>query len=378
MIRLLPTILALALGFSCLQAADFSKVNQPEDQAEQDTAAWSSMQSDAAEYFRNRASAPKEQFNDAEAKRYLDRARELLTTGHEIRARWWAEDAFEEFPYSSYAGDALRMGMEGAAVQGNIGQVREKLQMLWLYIPDYPGLPEAMDRAMSVTEDLQNFSKSVNLEAPRPGDVISVDGRSALNDTASNRLLAFLSIHGDRDSIAPRAALGLARGQLLAGGKEDIFAARRAYEQFLEQYPNNSLTFTAICEYALSYLISYRGENYDLGALVLANAIIDQAEIETRGDAAKVATVQAYRKRIRAWLQDRDLSVARWYYNRGTPWIFIWLIKPPLLLSWDDGARYYWKEVIKREPTSTQGRTAESELSEVPQTRPDTLGPNAQ
>ena len=109
--------------------------------------------------------------------------------------------------------------------------------------------------------------------------------------------------------IAPRAALGLARGQLLAGGKEDIFAARRAYEQFLEQYPNNSLTFTAICEYALSYLISYRGENYDLGALVLANAIIDQAEIETRGDAAKVAIVQAYRKRIRGWLQDLATGV---------------------------------------------------------------------
>ncbi len=375
--RLLPSLLALMLGAAALPAADFSKVNQPEDQLEQDNKAWASMQAEAAEYFRNRASAPREQYDDAKAKQYLDRARELLTTGHEIRARWWAEDAFDEFPYSSYAGDALRMGMEGASVQGNIGKVREKLQMLWLYVPDYPGMPEAMDRAMSVTEDLQNFSKSVNLEAPRPGDVISLDGRSSLNDVQTNRLLAFLAIHGDRDSIAPRASLGLARGLLLTGGKEDIFAARRAYEQFLEQYPNNSLTFTAICEYALSYLVSYRGENYDLGALVLANAIIDQAEIETRGDQTKVVVVQAYRKRIRGWLQDRDLSVARWYLDRGTPWLLRWLKKPPLLLSYSDGARYYWKEVIKREPTSPQGRTAESELSDVPQTRPDTLGPNA-
>ena len=376
--RLLPSLLALALGVSGLHAADYSRINQPEDQQEQDNTQWASMESDAAEYFRNRATAPKEQFNDAEAKRYLDRARELLTTGHEIRARWWAEDAFEQFPYSSYAGDALRMGMEGAAVQSNIGQVREKLQMLWLYIPDYPGMPEAMDRAMSVAEDLQNFSKSVNLEAAAPADVIVLDGRSSLNDVQTNRLLAFLAIHGDRDSIAPRAALGLARGLLLTGGKEDIFAARRAYEQFLEQYPNSALTFTAICEYALSYLISYRGQDYDLGTLVMANAIIDQAEIETRGDSTKVAVVQAYRKRIRGWLQDRDLSIARWYLDRGTPWILIWLKKPPLLLSWSDGARYYWKEVVKRDPTSPQGRTAESELSQVPQTRPDTLGPNAQ
>ncbi len=380
--RLLPSVLALtcALGLSTtdLHAADFSKINQPEEQQEQDNTQWASMQSDAAEYFRNRAAAPKEQFNDAEAKRYLDRARELLTTGHEIRARWWAEDAFEEFPYSSYAGDALRMGLEGASVQGNISKVREKLQMLWLYIPDYPGMPEAMDRSMSVAEDLQNFTKSVNLEAANPGDVIILDGRSSLNDIETNRLLAFLAIHGDRDSIAPRAALGLARGLLLTGGKEDIFAARRAYELFLEQYPSSALTFTAICEYALSYLISYRGKDYDLGALVMANAIIDQAEIETRGDPAKVAVVQAYRKRIRGWLQDRDLSIARWYLDRGTPWILRWLIKPPLLLSWSDGCRYYWQQVIKRDPTSTQGRTAESELSEVPQTRPDTLGPNAQ
>ena len=60
-------------------------------------------------------------------------------------------------------------------------------------------------------------------------------------------------------------------------------------------------------------LIAYKGEDYDIGSLQLANAIIDQAEIETRGDKERSDTVQAYRKRIRAWLQDRDLSVARWY-----------------------------------------------------------------
>lgn len=361
-----------------LPAADPStQTGQPADEAETEAKAWADIQQEAADYQRNRAHAPKEQFDDAGAKRDLDRARELLITGHEIRARWWAEDAFDDYPYSSLAGDALRMGMEGAAVQGNIGKVRDKLIRLWLFIPDYPGLGEAMDRSMSVAEDMQDFSKAVNLEADQPRAVISLEGRSLNTDVQTNRLLRFLALHGDRETIAPRAALGLARGLLLTGSKDDIYAARRAYEQFLEDYPSNYLTFTAICEYALSYLVAYKGEDYDIGSLQLANAIIDQAEIETRGDKVRADIVQAYRRRIRIWLQDRDLSVARWYRARGTPWLFRWLKKPPELLSWDDGARYYYREVVKRDATSPAARAAERELAEVPQTRPDTLGATA-
>ena len=372
---LLAPLFLLAVVCHALPATDAaSRINAPTEEGELEAKAWADMEADAAEHFRNRAKAPASQSDDAAAKRYLDRARELLTTGHEIRARWWAEDAFEEFPYSRYAGDALRMGMEGAAVQGNISQVREKLQMIWLFTPDYPGMGEAMERAMSVAEDVQDFSKSVNLEVDEPRKVINIDGRSLLNDAQTNRLLRFLAVHGDRETIAPRAALGQARGLLLTGGKDDIFAARRSYELFLEDYPNNALTFTAICEYALSYLVSYRGEDYDIGTLVMADAIIDQAEIETRGDAERAAIVRAYRARIRSWHQDRDLSVARWYRGRGTPWVLRWLKKPPELLAWDDGARYYFREVIKRDATSRQGRDAERELAGVPQTRPDTLG----
>ncbi len=351
-----------------------SQVNQPGEEGESEAKAWAELEKDAAEYQRGRFRATPAQSDDAGARRYLDRARELLTTGHEIRARWWAEDAFDEFPYSTLAGESLRMGMEGAAVQGNIGKVRDKLQRLWLFIPDYPGLGEAMERAMSVAEDLQDFSKAINLESEQPRAVITLEGRSLDNDVQNNRLLRFLARHGDRESIAPRAALGLARGLILTGGKDDIYAARHAYEQFLEDYPSNYLTFNAICEYALSYLIAYKGEDYDIGSLQLANAIIDQAEIETRGNKERSDTVQAYRKRIRAWLQDRDLSVARWYRARGTPWLLRWLKKPPELLAWDDGARYYFREVVKRDATSAQARAAERELSNIPQTRPDTLG----
>jgi hypothetical protein len=376
--RLLPLALGLALTATTWAADAASQINQPADEAEQDAKAWSDMEREAALYHRNRARAPESQRDDVKAKQYLDRARELLTTGHEIRARWWAEDAFEEFPYSSYASDALRMGMEGAAVQGNISQVREKLVMLWLYTPDYAGMGEAMERAMSVAEDIQDFSKSVNLAASEPREVILIDGRSLMTDTQTNRLLHFLALHGDRETIAPRAALGLARGLLLTGSKDDVYAARSAYEAFLEDYPNTYLTFSAICEYALSYLVSYKGEDYDIGTLVMANAIIDQAEIETRGDKAKAEIVLAYRKRIRAWHQDRDLSIARWYRARGTPAVLRWLKRPPELLSWEDGARYFYREVVKRDATSPQGRAAERELSEVPQVRPDTLGAAAQ
>lgn len=378
--RLLNPVLALALLALPalpvhLHAADpTTQFNVPEDEADQEAKSWTDMQQEAAEFHRGRARATAEQQDDAAARRKLDRARELLTSGHEIRARWWAEDVFEDHPYSRLLGDSLRMGLEGAAVQGNISEVREKLQMLWLYTPDYAGMGEAMERAMSIAEDVQDFSKSVNLDAETPSEVIDLDGRGMANDQQTNRLLRFLALHGDRETIAPRAALGQARGMLLAGGKEDIFAARRAYEMFLEDYPANPLTFTAICEYALSYLVSYRGEDYDMGTLVMANAIIDQAEIETRGDKVRAEVVQAYRKRIRAWHQDRDLSVARWYRARGTPWILRWLKKPPELLAWDDGARYYYREVIKRDATSPQGRSAERELAEVKQTRPDTLG----
>ena len=371
----LAVILGLAVApMARLTAADpTTQLNDAGDASESEAKAWADLEKEAAEYQTQRFHAPKSQFDDVAAKRYLDRARELLTTGHEIRARWWAEDAFDEFPYSNLAGDALRMAMEGAAVHGSIAKVHDKLSRLWLFIPDYPGLGEAMDRAMSVAEDVQDFSKAVNLDAEEPNDVIILDGRSTQNDTETNRLLRFLSLHGDRETIAPRATLGLARGLLLIRSKDDIYAARRAYEKFLEDYPNNYLTFTAICEYALSYLVAYRGDEYDIGSLQMANAVIDQAEIETRGDPTRAAVVQAYRKRIRVWLQDRDLAVARWYRARGTPWLLVWMKRPPGLLSWEDGARYFYREVIKRDATSLQGRTAERELTEVAQVRPDTL-----
>ncbi|MCK6488573.1 MAG: hypothetical protein L6R48_09630 [Planctomycetes bacterium] len=369
-------LLALAAPLAALDAAN-GRMNKPFDDVAQDDSSFSDIREEAAHYRLGRANAPAAKRDEAVAGAYLAKARRRLADGHEIRARWAAEDGFEEAPYSERAGDLLRTALEAAAVGHDVAEVREKLLMLWLYLPDYPGMEEAMRRALEVAERDQDFQAVVNLDADQPSEVVAVDGRSVFTDTASTRIFRFLSRHGDRTSIAPRAALGLARSKLIsgAGGDRDaIFEARAEYERFLTEYPDSAFTFPALCEYALSYLVTYRGAHYDLGTLVMAQAIIDQAEVEARGDQANVRTVLAYRKRVRGWLQDRDLSVARWYAERGSRPGLRWLFMPAGLQSWQDGSRFFYREVMRRDPGSRQGLDAERELALVPASGRDVLG----
>jgi hypothetical protein len=366
-------LVASLMVAACWGQDPSARINQPTDEAEAEAKDYADRMADAAEYQRNRATAPPEAFDDGVALEYLARARTLLITGHEIRARWKAENGFDEVPYSRYAGDLVRMGLEGAAVQGNLGEVRSKLFILWLYFPDYPGMGEAMERALGACEDFQDFASAVHLEEDDPAKVIDLEGRTVFNSHESSRLLNFLALHGDRAGVAPRAALAMARELLLSGNKEDLFTARRAYEKFLEDYPATDLTFTALCEYALSHLVAYRGNHYDVGTLVFAAALIDQAEIETRGDAERTRVVQAFRRRIRSWHQDRDLAVARWYVARGVPALFAWLTMPSGLNDWAAGARTFYRETRDRDPTSKQGLAADRELVDLP--APPALGP---
>lgn len=368
--RLLAASLIVA---ACWGQDPNNRINAPEDETESEAKDYVDRMQRAADYQRQRASAPAEAFDDGTALRYLREARVLLVTGHEIRARWKAENGFDAAPYSRYAADLVRMGLEGASVQGNLSEVRSKLMTLWLYFPDYPGMGEAMERALGACEDFQDFASAVHLEQDDPAKVIDLEGRTVFNSHESSRLLHFLSLHGDRATVAPRAALAQARELLLTGGKEDLVSARRAYEKFLEDYPVGDLTFTALCEYALSHLVAYKGKDYDVGTLVFAAALIDQAEIETRGDADKTKVVQAYRRRIRSWHQDRDLAVARWYVARGVPAIFRWVTMPSGLNDWMAGARTFYRETRERDPTSKQGLSAERELAELPQ--PDAVEP---
>ncbi len=369
--RCAPCLLVLLLSVPAapwLAALDANaNVNPSADEAEGDTKFFRDMMADAAAYRVGLVSATAAQQDNESARRYLREAKELLASGHEIRARWRAEDGFDEHPYSALAGDLLRTAMEGYAVGRKLSGVHESLLKLWLFIPNWQGMDEAMRRAIEVAEREQDFSAAINLEADDPAKVIAIDGTTLMADSGTNRLFRFLAQHGDRAGVAPRAALGLARSQLIHGGRDQIFEARAAYERFIGEYPANpQYTFPAVCEYALSYLVTYRGANYDMGVLVMAATLIDQAEIETMGAPDRVATVQAYRKRIRLWMQDRDLAVARWYRDRGTPPVLAWLRMPAGLRSWSDGAHTFYDSVVARDPASNQARDAERERSALP------------
>jgi hypothetical protein len=289
----------------------------------------------------------------------------FVSPSKERRAQWLAEDGFDDVPYCRSAGELLGLQVIAMGKRGNVSGVHNALYKLWFFIPDYDRMPAIMEAAMDCAERQQNFTASIDLKAHDPRDVINIDGNSLLGEI--NRLFHFMELHGDRVQIAPRAALGLARTLLRSGDRDDLFLARREYEKFCETYPNHPLVFTALCERALSYLVSYRGEHYDVGSLISAAAVIDQAEIEANGEPERIRLVQAYRARIRSWHQDRDLQVARWYSDRKMIGL-AWLNSPKGETDrpWLQSSRYYYREVIRRDSGSEQGRAAALELADLP------------
>lgn len=289
----------------------------------------------------------------------------FVTPSDARRAQWLAQDGFAAVPYSRSAGELLAIQVRALAKRGSISGLYNALYRLWYFIPDYDRMPEVMLAAMDAAEREQNFTAAIDLTAEDPRDVISLDGSSSLGEI--NRLFHFMVLHGDRVQIAPRAALGLARSLLRSGDRDDLFLARREYERFCETYPTHPLIFNALTDRALSYLVSYRGENYDVGSLISAAAIIDQAEIEADGDKDRIRVVEAFRTRIRAWHQDRDLQVARWYAQRAHAGL-AWLAAPKGEVDrpWVQSARYYYREVIRRDSGSKAGRAAALELAELP------------
>ncbi|MFM2092283.1 MAG: hypothetical protein RLZZ127_2772 [Planctomycetota bacterium] len=280
------------------------------------------------------------------------------------RARGLAEDGLDEHPYARRAGDLLMARLKAEAQAGSAEGMRLVLSRIWLWLPDYDRTAEAFTIALEGAEGLQNFRASVRLDATQPRDLVAFDGTGMAARVGA--LCAFLVRHGDRETVAPRAQLGLARAWLLAGGRDDLVEARRAYDEFLARFPEHPLVFEVLCEQALSWLATYRGDTYDAGALTAAALIIDQAEIEARGDRELLARASAYRARIRGWQQDRDLAIARWYRSRGEPAWLSPLRHPSGLRSWLDGARYYYRETVLRDPGSAQARTAQQELADLP------------
>jgi hypothetical protein len=107
--------------------------------------------------------------------------------------------------------------------------------------------------------------------------------------------------------------------------------------------------------------------------LLSAVSVIDQAEVEAGDNREKIQKVEAYRKRVRSWLQDRDLMVARWYAERVPPFLAFVMRPGQGPDSWNRGARTYFEQVIKRDSGSNQGRAASRELDRLPPAPVDVL-----
>lgn len=361
---------------TCALAAD-PKLQSADalDSTEQDERRTSTFMREAAEYRLGHATATPDPAADAWVLAELARAERMRTAGgrtwyqlwlisRQTRAQWIADDAFEEKPYSIHAGKLLHFMLDCRAERGEVRGALNELERLWHYLPDYGDLRTAMITTLEMAERLQQFEAMVNLEAEDPRQVVSIDGRGFIFDL--DDVFRFLSQHGDRDDIAPRAALGLARTLLISGDKEDRWKARRAYEDFIERFPDSQMVFDAILEQALSHLVTYKGSDYDVGTLLDARDLVDLAELEAGGDPGRAALVAAYRKRIGGWLQDRDLSVAMWYSRRTRPSWMAWLKKPTELNDPDSGARYYAAAVIKRDRASLQAAQAQQLAEQLP------------
>jgi hypothetical protein len=356
----------------------------------------------AATYRLARVAIPPTPAMDALARTYLDLARDLIAAGgppapdeparvaairagatypqegffhstfsgsvysFDDRADDVAETGFDEAPLSSLAGELLEARLEAAARAGDLVVVADTLERLWQWLPEF-NLGRSMRIALTAAERVQSFHAAVDLQAPDPADVVTLTGATDITSAAA-RIFIFLSRYGDRDEIAPRAALGHARSLLRSIRREDAFAARRAYEDLLAGYPGHPLAFTALLELTLSHMRTYRGDDYDVGALMTSAMLIDQASTEVGDDAERRTLVASYRARISAWHQDRDLAVARWYRSKRLP--LGWIGTPIGVDGWQEGARRYYDQVVLRDPVSPQGQAAARERAALPPPAP--------
>jgi tetratricopeptide (TPR) repeat protein len=383
----------LALATLVLLAAPAHALDGPksnpaldEDDADIESKYLDKIQLDAATYIIGRTHFTSDPDYERRGAEYLAEAKEILATGRSQpdesgyaflfgrtkRARRLADAGFERYPYSAVSGDLLAFVNSCYAKTGDITGVHGTVFKLWFYQPDYPRMTAVLEEALAAAEREQDFSALVDLEAEDPDEVIRLGGSAFSSDI--NKLFRFLLVHGDRETIAPRAQVGLARALLRTKDKQELSQARREYEKFLETYPTHDLVFTVLCEQALSYLVAYKGNHYDVGVLFNAANIIDQAEVEAHADPKRIATVEAYRKRIRSWHQDRDLEVARWYRGMADP-ATGWLRSPGTAdPPWHDAARYYFVQTIKRDSGSNQARQAQAEVDTLPAPQANPLG----
>lgn len=359
-VRLL--LLFLAIAPLCAQAMQNAAAF---DEGEEESYL-ASIQKEAAEYRLTRARSTPEAAADVAAATALADAQARYERKEWRHAANVAARAFKRHRFvasTQVLGDLKRLHILANVKRDRILDVRQDLARLWLFFPSYNRVGETMEVALELAEKIQAFTTQINLDADIPGEVVRIEGTGYASEVT--KLFRFLSESGDRVSIGARADLGLARAQLLGGNPKDLSPARYAYNEFIQRHPRHPLVFDALCELALSHLVTYRGDHYDIGALVNAALIIEQAELVAGADPARAELIAKYRARIRGWHQDRDLAVARWYRARQHPAWLAWL-KEPSAYDWDNPARFYYQEVLRRDRSSPQARAAERELADLP------------
>lgn len=376
-------LLFLLLSAAWLSAADGAmKGADAMDDEERASKRMEEFMADAAEYRIARSNHVPVPGEDEAVSAGLRKAEEMRLHGGRswyqlwmfsavTRARWVAEGVYKDHPFAPTSGRLLHYALDRCAENHEASGTLDTLMDLWFRMPDYPDMQRAFETALAVANRLQDFDTKVDLEQTDPGKVVAISGTHG--GYGVEDLFRFISVHGDRDTVAPRAALGLARALLLTGDRGDRSRARHAYEDFLDRFPDSELAFDVVLEQALTWMVTYKGSDYDIGALLAARNLIDLAELEVGGDPARAAKIAAYRRRVTSWLQDRDLSVALWYSARTRPWWLSWLRKPTELKNPDSGARFYAQQVIARDRAAPESSRAQALLESLP-AAPDLLG----
>jgi len=293
-----------------------------------------------------------------EARDALEAAERALRRHRLPTARKLAKQAIERWPYSHAAAGLHHTLLRSYAVSGDLREARMHLVDLWERFPEYDRFEQVLRECLVAAEYVQQRGRLFDFDAEDPRDIINYDNRGDLAN--ANYLLFFLANNGDRHEIAPRATLGMARGQLIEAGTsfERLIEARLAYDEFIDSYPRSPLVFEALIEQAVSYLLSYRGDQFDMGSLINAKALVDQADLYTGESEERQDLVTRFRSAIRRWQQERDLQVARWYRARGH----------------HAPSRYYYTEVIGRDPTSKPAAAARREREALPEDRGEGMG----
>lgn len=338
---LLLTVLPLALmGFEAAETNATANVNWEDE--------WMrNRREDAAEFRLERARFTPSTIYEAKAQAELNRARTALEQGELRAANNISWEAYNRYRFSSLADDLLHLSLTAAIERDHLPRTNSYLVDLWLRYPDYEHMGRAFAQALQAAEESQRENATIDLEAEDPDDIIDKSFWSTLFE--SRKIFDFLATYGDRQTIAPRASLGIARSLMIRGStnKEKLFAAREAYVDFITNHPRSDLMFQALFEQAITHLLGYRGPAYDGAALQNAQFLVNQAAFYVEEDPVRASMVRKLRDRLRGWRQAKELYIADWYKGQGDL----------------DAAIYYYREALEGDRDSEQGRQAARALA---------------